>query len=53
MKKIYIQPTTKVVEIEVQARLLGGSQKIKTDGLDEPLKYDDDDDEGDAEDEGV
>ena len=33
MKKIYIQPTTKVVETEVQAILLGGSQKIKTYGL--------------------
>ena len=53
MKKIYIQPTTKVVETEVQAILLGGSQKIKTYGLDEPLKYDDAEDEGDAEVEGV
>ena len=53
MKKIYIQPTTKVVETEVQAILLGGSQRIKTYGLDDPLKYDDDDEEDDPYEEGV
>ena len=51
MKRIYIQPTTKVVEIKEQASLLAGSPKIDSQGLDgDPITsggY------GDAEDEGA
>lgn len=36
MKKIYIQPTTKVVEIRVQASLLAGSQKLEFQGIVDP-----------------
>jgi hypothetical protein len=49
MKKIYIQPTTKVVEIKVQAILQAWS--AKSEGLDEPITGGDE--EGNAEDEGV
>jgi hypothetical protein len=50
MKKIYIQPTTKVVEIKVQASLLIDS--VETQGLgSNPLTGGNE--EGNAEDEGV
>ena len=50
MKKIYIQPTTKVVEIKVQAILL--VESVESQGLgSDPLTGGNE--EGNAEDEGV